>query len=256
MLAAGVTERLLPVPIEVPPHEPLYHLQTALLPREPPVIPSETLLPLHTVEELMVAAVGAVEELLTLMVLLTQTVLLQVPSARRKYVVVADGVTTMLVPEPTKVPPHEPEYHLQFALCPNVPPFADRVTLTPRHIESDEAETEVAGTEVSLTTMVLTAHKVVLVMPSALTQYVVVVVGFTVRLLPDDIRVPPHELVYHLQVALKPRLPPEGVNVVDLPLQRVSDVDAAIPVGLLEESRTNMVFDMQMVLLHRPSARK
>ena len=39
-----------------------------------------------------------------------------------------------LVPEPTKVPVHEPLYHFQLAPRPNFPPFAVNVELVPKQI--------------------------------------------------------------------------------------------------------------------------
>jgi hypothetical protein len=74
---------LLPVPAAVPPQLPVYHLQAALPPRLPPFTERVMLLPLHT-ESFPVILLAATEKLLTLIVLLTQEVVLQVPSARTK----------------------------------------------------------------------------------------------------------------------------------------------------------------------------
>ena len=49
MVAAGATVTLLPVPTDVPPQLPLYHLQLAPVPRLPPVVLSVVLLPLQMV---------------------------------------------------------------------------------------------------------------------------------------------------------------------------------------------------------------
>ena len=75
---------LLPVPIAAPPQELLYHFQLALLPRLPPLTLRLTLPPLQTESREAEMDVGAVEKVLTLMVLLTQAVVLQVPSALTK----------------------------------------------------------------------------------------------------------------------------------------------------------------------------
>ena len=79
----GVTVMLSPEPNKVPPQEPLYQRQRALLPRLPPLTFSVVLVPLHTESRVAVMEVGAVEAVFTLMDLLTQDVLLQVPSALR-----------------------------------------------------------------------------------------------------------------------------------------------------------------------------
>ena len=65
--------------------------------------------------------------------------------------------------------------------------------------------------------------------------------------------VPPHEPLYHFQVAPVPRLPPLNVNVLLWPLQIV-----VVPLMLLagtEVSLTVTVNDWQVVLLQLPSAR-
>ena len=75
---------LFPEPTAAPPHELVYHFQLALLPRLPPLTLSVTLLPLHMESIVAVMEAGAVDRLLTLMVLFTQIVVLQVPSALTK----------------------------------------------------------------------------------------------------------------------------------------------------------------------------
>ena len=74
--------------------------------------------------------------------------LLQVPSALRKYVVVAAGATVTLLPVPTDVPPQLPLYHLQLAPTPRLPPVVLSVVLWPLHIVVVPL-IEVAGTDVS-----------------------------------------------------------------------------------------------------------
>ncbi len=74
--------------------------------------------------------------------------LLQVPSALRKYVVVAAGATVTLLPVPTDVPPQLPLYHLQLAPAPRLPPLTFKVVFLPRQIVVVPV-IEVAGTEVS-----------------------------------------------------------------------------------------------------------
>jgi len=52
-----------------------------------------------------------------------QDVFPHVPSARTQYVVVAEGLTGMELPVPTKVPPQLPVYQRHCAPVPNEPPF-------------------------------------------------------------------------------------------------------------------------------------
>ena len=49
MPGAGVTVSVVPVAIEVPPHEPLYHFQLPPVPNEPPLNVNVLLWPLHIV---------------------------------------------------------------------------------------------------------------------------------------------------------------------------------------------------------------
>ena len=75
-------------------------------------------------------------------------VLLQVPSALRKYVVVVAGATLTLLPVPTDVPPQLPLYHLQLAPVPRLPPVVLSVVLLPLQMVVVPL-IDVAGTEVS-----------------------------------------------------------------------------------------------------------
>ena len=72
-------------------------------------------------------------------------------------------------------------------------------------------------------------HNVVLQKPSALIQYIVVMVGLAMYVVPDIKNVPPHDDPYQFQFALDPREPPEKVNV---------DVD---PVQIFAEEAFNVV---------------
>jgi hypothetical protein len=136
-----------PVDTSAPPQEPLYHFQLAPVPKLPPFTESVVLFPIQMVV-VPVIEVAGIEVSCTVTVTLLQMVLLQVPSALTKYVVVEFGETVMLVPEPAEVPPHDAEYHLQPAPTPRLPPFKVRVVLLPRQIVV-EPDIEVAGTDVS-----------------------------------------------------------------------------------------------------------
>jgi len=69
---------LLPVPAEVPPHEPVNHWVVAPVPMLPPVTVSVVLLPLQIVV-VPLAPVGAVDKVFTVTVTLAQVVVLHVP---------------------------------------------------------------------------------------------------------------------------------------------------------------------------------
>ena len=83
MPGAGVTVSVVPVAIEVPPHEPLYHFQLPPVPNEPPLNVNVLLWPRQiVVVPLMLVAGTDVSR--TVMVTLWHEVLLQVPSAFTK----------------------------------------------------------------------------------------------------------------------------------------------------------------------------
>jgi len=100
------------------------------------------------------------------MVTLLQMVLLQVPSARTKYVVVVAGVTIRLLPVAIAVPPQLPLYHFQLAPVPRLPPLTLNVVFLPRQMVVVPL-IEVAGNEVSCTVTVTLLQMVLLHVPSA-----------------------------------------------------------------------------------------
>ena len=75
------------------------------------------------------AAMVIVGCVFTVTVTLAQVVVLQVPSALTKKVVVTFTLVTSDAPVPTAVPPQVPLYHLQVAPVPSVPPVTVKVTL-------------------------------------------------------------------------------------------------------------------------------
>jgi hypothetical protein len=157
----------------------------------------------------------------------------------------------MLVPLPIFVPPQELEYHFQLALVPKEPPFTFNVEVFPKHIVVFPFM-EVAGTEVSLTVIVKFLQIVLLQIPSALTKYVVVVLGFCVIDAPDPSKVPAQLLLYHFQLAPEPSWPPLILNVELLPWQIVE-----MPLTELagnDESWTRILMFLHAVVLQVPSA--
>lgn len=94
----------------------------------------------------------------------------------------------------------------------------------------------------------------VLHVPSALSQYVVVVVGDTTGEAPDIAYVPPQETVYHFHIAPSVlRLPPVMFKVADVVVQMVKALEPAETAGV-DKVFTVMVLLTQVVVLHVPSA--
>jgi hypothetical protein len=123
------------------------------------------------------------------------------------------------IPVPALVPPHEPVYHFHFAPDPNVPPLNVRVIDWPLHITEGFAATDPGATDNWFTVTITLAHAVVLHNPSALTQYVVAIVGEITGLIPEVENNPPQVPVYQFQIAEVPAAPPENPSVDDWPLQ-------------------------------------
>ena len=82
MVEVGETVMLVPLPADVPPHEPLYHWNEAPVPRLPPDNVSVDELPLGMSAGDADAPVGGIDCVLAVTVVLTQPVMLAVPSAR------------------------------------------------------------------------------------------------------------------------------------------------------------------------------
>ena len=79
VLSVGDTVMLLPVPADVPPHEPVNHSATAPVPALPPTSVRVVLFPLQMVETPEIL-VGATESVLTVINCEAQAVVLQSPS--------------------------------------------------------------------------------------------------------------------------------------------------------------------------------
>jgi hypothetical protein len=136
VVVAGVTvTEVTPDARGVPPHVPEYHSHVAPVPREPPTSVRSTEVPLQIVVCVAVIEVGATEPVFTVIVTCAHAVVLHVPSALTKYVVVAAGVTfNVVVPLPIRVPPQLSEYQYQLAPDPSDPPDIVSVTFVPLHI--------------------------------------------------------------------------------------------------------------------------
>jgi hypothetical protein len=93
----------------------------------------------------------------TVTVTLAQVVVLQVPSALTKYVVVLLTVSTSEAPVPTRVPPQLPLYHLQLAPDPSEPPLTLSVTLPGPHKLVADALAAVGAVESEFTVMEVVA---------------------------------------------------------------------------------------------------
>jgi hypothetical protein len=76
-----------------------------------------------------------------------QVVVLHVPTARTKYVVLDEGDTTMDDPLPIGGLPQLPAYHSQFAPTPNDPPFTVNVVGVDGQIGLGDADTLAGAVE-------------------------------------------------------------------------------------------------------------
>jgi len=125
--------------------------------------------PEHIVDGLVVAEVPITELVLTITDFVLQMVVLHVPSARKKYVVLDEGTGVWLIPVPRNVPPHDPEYHTHLAPVPKVPPFLLIDVADPIHIVDGEIDTESDVTEFVFNVIPVLTHAVVLQAPCART---------------------------------------------------------------------------------------
>ena len=67
--------------------------------------------------------------------------------------VVTDGLTVILTPDPSDVPPQLPEYHCQLAAVPSDPPETERSVLSPGQVGETETPALVGSTDNVLTTI-------------------------------------------------------------------------------------------------------
>lgn len=89
--------------------------------------------------------------------------------------------------------------------------------------------------------------------PSALNQYTVVNEGVNDGEAPEPANVPPHEPVYHFQIAPVPVVPPVKDTVLELPVHK-PDGDDDNEEGITEDVLTVTVKLVQTVVLHVPCA--
>ena len=123
------------------------------MPRLPPVRVKLVELPLQigVVPEIEEARV---DNVLTITVVLTHVVELQVPFAETKYVVVIVGVITGDDPDIIKLPPQDPVNQFQFAPVPKIPPVMINEEELPIQIGLVPAA-EIAGVDKVFTTTVV-----------------------------------------------------------------------------------------------------
>jgi hypothetical protein len=146
-LVVGLTVTHDPVPTYVPPQLPEYHFQAAPVPNDPPCTHSVVLCPGQTGFALGEMPEAATESVFSVTVVLAHAVVLQVPSARTKYVVLAVGHTLIDEPLPRYVPPQLPEYHFQDAPVPSEPPCTVSVEQLPGHTADGFGLMPVGATE-------------------------------------------------------------------------------------------------------------
>jgi hypothetical protein len=156
VVASGVNVIDVPFPTEVPPmQEPEYHCQVDEVPKVPPVNVNIVDIPGQTASGKPSAEMAETDELSTKLIVIlivTQEVVPQTPSALTKYVVATTGITDIIVPLPTDEPPiQEPEYHCQVEEVPNIPPLNVNIDKLPGHTELGKPSAEVAAVETVLT---------------------------------------------------------------------------------------------------------
>ena len=167
--------------------------------------------------------------------------------------VVEEGVTEILDPVPTNVPPHEPEYQFQLAPVPRDPPVTTRVVAVPWQTESCVAPALVAAVEGVFITTVTASQVVVLHCPSARTKYCVDALGVTTIDEPVPTNVPPQVPLYQFHVAAVPSDPPLTVSVVEPPGHTLAGV-AVAEAGAVLEVASVTVTETQDVVLQVPTA--
>lgn len=167
---AGETTRLVPVPTALVPQPLAYHCHVPPVPRLPPLTVKVLLFPEQIALAEGLADAGAVDTALTLIVILEQSVVLQVPTPFTKYVVVDAGLTVIKFPVPAAVPEQVPVNHCQDAPVPRLPPLTVSVVVAPAHtVLPDEAVTEVGFELTELSVMAVETQPVFPHAPSALT---------------------------------------------------------------------------------------
>ena len=139
-----------------------------MVPSVPPETVKVTLPPGHIVVAELEMFVGAEDKSLTEIVIFTQAVVLQLPSALTKYVVVVDGLTVMVDPDPTALPPQAVVYHSQEAFAPRFPPETLSKQMSPGQMLFKEGIIAVAAVDVSKVVIETLTQFVVLQVPSAL----------------------------------------------------------------------------------------
>ncbi len=173
---------------------------------------------------------AGVESVLTVTVVLAQPVVLQVPIALTKYVVVLDGDTLIEFPVPTNVPPQLPLYQFHVAPVPKLPPVTVRVVDDPLQMVV-MPEIPVGATDNDCTVIVTGVQVVFPQAFSPRTQYVVVDAGLTVMLVLLYCKnVLP---VYQAQLPALPVVPLNLVNVTEVPAHTVVEGDAVTEVAAI-----------------------
>ena len=166
---------------------------------------------------------------------------------------VAEGVTIIEFPFPSKLPPHDPEYQYQSAFVPKLPPSIPKMLISPLQRVKRLAEIPDSETEVSFIVISVLWQEVVLHKPSARTKYEVASAGVTVIEVPAPSGIPPQEEEYHSQLARVPVLPPLILNTNEFPGQTAITDDTILLTGT-EFKSTVIKISEHVVVLQYPSA--
>jgi hypothetical protein len=253
VVTVGLREGEVPEIINDPPHEPEYQFQLAPVPKLPPKVLKIELLPRQILAGEDDADVGEDDEVFTVIIVLTQFVVLQIFSALNQYVVVTVGLRTGFVPDIEYVPPQETVYQFQLAPVPILPPIIFNVEELPLQIIEGLEYPEVGDDELVCTEIVTLIHEVVLHEPCALIQYVVVIAGLKAGEDPDFKNVPAQDPENQFQLASVPNVPPVILSVEELPMHITEGVEEIV-LGLEENVFTVIFVLRHEVVLHKPSA--
>lgn len=169
VVTVGFTTGAAPDAATVPPQDTVYHTQFADVPKLPPVILRVEDASLQIYDGPAIALVGITDKLLTTTVTEAQYVVLHVPSALTKYVVVTLGVAVKEVSVPINPAPQDVEYQFQIPFVPSEPPVNDKVVELPWHRVVDDELALIGASDNVLTVSVVLTQVVVLQAPSART---------------------------------------------------------------------------------------
>ena len=140
--------------------------------------------------------------------------------------VVVVGFATKGEPTLTIVPEQESAFQCHDEPDPRTPPDGVRLLESPLQMVTLEAEMPVGVVEFEYKGILILKHAVVLQVPIALTQYVVLTVGVLVIEVPVPVAPVPHEAEYQYQTAACPKTPLTSETDIVVPPGQIPVGDA------------------------------